>query len=96
LAEAAKRAEKRDAEHRRTVEALQEQQGDARQQIGVLQGKLAALEDAYISLQEQLKSPRATTRPSARRAPTAESRPPARRAARKAAVGKTARAKDRA
>ncbi|SAL65627.1 DNA-binding protein [Caballeronia humi] len=96
LAEATKRAEKRDAEHRRTVEALQAQQGDARQQTGVLQGKLAALEEAYISLQEQLKSPRATTRPSARRAPTAESRPPARRAARKAAVGKTARAKDRA
>jgi hypothetical protein len=90
LAEAAKRAEKRDAEHRRTVEALQEQQGDARQQTGVLQGKLAALEEAYKSLQEQLKSPRATTRPSARRAPPAESRPPARRAARKATAGKPA------
>ena len=95
LAEAAKRAEKRDAEHRRTVEALQEQQGDARHQTGVLQGKLAALEEAYKSLQEQLKSLRGTTRPSARRAPTAESRPPVRRAARKAAVGKTARAKAR-
>ncbi|SAL07766.1 ATPase [Caballeronia arationis] len=96
LAEAAKRAEKRDAEHRRTVEALQEQQGDARQQTGVLQGKLAALDAAYTSLQEQLKSLRGAARPSTRRAPTAESSPPARRAARKAAVGKTARAKRRA
>ncbi|SAL76053.1 DNA-binding protein [Caballeronia telluris] len=90
LAEAAKRAEKRDAEHRRTVEALQEQQGDARQQTGVLQGKLAALEEAYKSLQEQLKSLRATTRPSAQRAPAAESRPSARRATRKATAGKAA------
>jgi chromosome segregation ATPase len=95
LAESAKRAEKRDAEHRRTVEALQEQQGDARQQTGVLQGKLAALEEAYKSLQEQLKSLRATTRPSARRAPPAESRAPARRATRKATAGKTAGTKSR-
>jgi chromosome segregation ATPase len=95
LAEAAKRAEKRDAEHRRTVEALQEQQGDARQQTGVLQGKLAALEEAYKSLQEQLKSLRATTRSSAQRAPPAESRPPARRATRKATAGKTAGTKSR-
>ncbi|WP_061152834.1 DNA-binding protein, partial [Caballeronia arvi] len=42
LAEAAKRADKREAEHRHTVDALQEQQGDARHQTGVLQGKLAA------------------------------------------------------
>jgi hypothetical protein len=62
LAEAAKRAEKRDAEHRRTVEALQERQGDARHQTGVSQGKLAALEEAYKSLQEQSKSLRATHR----------------------------------
>jgi chromosome segregation ATPase len=95
LAEAAKRADKREAEHRRTVDALQEQQGDARHQTGVLQGKLAALEAAHKSLQEQLKSLRGTTRPSARRAPTAESSPPVRRAARKAVVGKTAKAKAR-
>jgi chromosome segregation ATPase len=95
LAETAKRAEKRDAEHRRTVEALQEQQGDARQQTGVLQGKLAALEEAYKSLQEQLKSLRGTTRSPPRRALAAETGPPVRRAARKAAGGKTARAKAR-
>jgi hypothetical protein len=51
LAEAAKRADKREAEHRRAIEALQEQQGNARHQTGVLQGKLAALEAAYKSLQ---------------------------------------------
>jgi chromosome segregation ATPase len=89
LAEASKRADKRDAEHRRTVEALQAQQGDARHQTGVLQGKLAALEAAHKSLQEQLKSPRGTTRPPARRVPTAESSPPVRRAARKAAAARS-------
>jgi DNA repair exonuclease SbcCD ATPase subunit len=95
LAEAAKRADKREAEHRRAVDALQEQQGDARHQTGVLQGKLAALEAAHKSLQAQLKSLRGTARPSARRVPAAESSPPVRRAARKATVSKTARAKAR-
>ncbi|MFM0327507.1 DNA-binding protein [Caballeronia glebae] len=95
LAEAARRADKREAEHRRTVEALQEQQGNARHQTGVLQGKLAALEAAHKSLQEQLKSLRGTTRSPARRAPKTEAGPPVRRAARKAVVGKTARAKAR-
>ena len=95
LAEAAKRADKREAEHRRTVDALQEQQGDARHQTGVLQGKLAALEAAHKSLQEQLKSLRGATRSPPRRVPQAESSPPVRRAARKAVVGKTARAKAR-
>jgi chromosome segregation ATPase len=95
LAEAAKRADKREAEYRRTVDALQEQQGDARHQTGVLQGKLAALEAAHKSLQEQLKSLRGTSRPPPRRAPKTEAGPPVRRAARKAVVGKTARAKAR-
>ncbi|SPB14663.1 ATPase [Caballeronia novacaledonica] len=95
LAEAAKRADKREAEHRRAVDALQAQQGDARHQTGVLQGKLAALEATHKSLQEQLKSLRGTTRSPARRAPAAEASPSVRRAARKTAVGKTARAKAR-
>ncbi|MDR5740154.1 DNA-binding protein [Caballeronia sp. LZ016] len=95
LTEAAKRADKREAEHRRTVDALQAQQGDARHQNGVLQGKLAALEAAHHSLQEQFKSLSTTARPTARRVSTAEAGPPARRVVRKAAVGKTARAKGR-
>jgi len=95
LAEAAKRAEKREAEHRRAVDALQAQQGDTRHQNGVLQGKLAALEAAHQSLQEQLKSLRTAARPPTRRVPAAEVSPPARRAARKAVAGKTARVKGR-
>jgi hypothetical protein len=96
LAEAAKRADKREAEHRRAVEALQEQHGDARHQTGVLQGKLAALEVAHESLQAQWKSLRATMRPAARRVPAGESSPPVRRAGRKAVVGKPAKVKSRA
>jgi chromosome segregation ATPase len=96
VAGAAKRAEQRDAEHRRTVEALQQQQGDARHQAGVWQGKLAALEAAYTSLQEQVVSLRTTPQGTPRRAPRAESASPPRRAVRKAAVGRTARAKSRA
>jgi len=92
--EAAKRAEKREAEHRRAVDALQAQQGDTRHQNGVLQGRLAALEAAHQALQEQLKSLRTAARPSTR-LPTAEAGSPARRGARKAAAGKTARVKGR-
>jgi DNA repair exonuclease SbcCD ATPase subunit len=95
LAEAGKRAEKRDAEHRRVIEALQEQQGDARHQTGVLQGKLAALEATHQSLQEQLKSLRGAARAPTRRAPTPEASAPVRRVARKAVVGKATRAKGR-
>ncbi|MEZ2354253.1 DNA-binding protein [Caballeronia sp. RCC_10] len=95
LAEAAKRAGKREADHRRTVDTLQAQQGDVRHQNGVLQGKLAALEAAHQSLHEQLKSLR-TAAQASMRAPTAEAGLPARRSARKAAAGKTARAKGRA
>ena len=46
--ETTKRAEKREAEHRRAVEALQAQLGDARHQAGVLQGRLDAVEAANV------------------------------------------------
>lgn len=95
LAEAAKRAEKREAEHRRTVDALQAQQGDMHHQNGVLQGKLAALEAAHHSAQEQLKLLRTAARSPARRVPAAEASPPTRRATSKAAAGTTARVKGR-
>ena len=102
LAEAAKRAERRDTEHRRAVDALQAQQGEARHQAGILQGKLAALETAYASLQDQLKSlrgaermtDRITARTPTPRAPQA-SKPPARRAARKAVVSQTVKVRKR-
>jgi len=92
LAEAAKRAEKREAEHRRTVDALQAQQGDTRHQNGVLQGKLAALEAAHHALQDQLKSLRTAARPSTR-VPALEAR--SGRVARKAPAVKTASVKGR-
>jgi DNA repair exonuclease SbcCD ATPase subunit len=95
LSEAAKRAEKRDDEHRRTVEALQAQQGNARHQNGIMQGKLTAIEEAYTALQEQLKSLRSASRPPTRRSAVAESGAPVRRVARKAATGKAAKAKAR-
>jgi len=62
----------------------------------VLQGKLAALEAAHESLQEQWKSLRATMRSAARRVPAGESSPPVRRAGRKVVVGKTSKVKNRA
>ncbi|GAB5097331.1 DNA-binding protein [Caballeronia sp. TF1N1] len=58
LAEAVKRADKRDVDHRRAVDVLQAQVGDGRHHAGVLQGKLAALETAHASLKDELKSMR--------------------------------------
>jgi chromosome segregation ATPase len=54
LDETTKRAERRDADHRRTVEGLQAQLGDARHQAGVLQGRLDAVQAANATLHEQL------------------------------------------
>jgi hypothetical protein len=48
------RAEKRDADHRRAIEALQAQLGDARHQAGVLQGRLEAVQATNVTLQQQL------------------------------------------
>ncbi len=52
--EATKRADRRDAEHQRAVEALQAQLGNARHQAGVLQGRLDAVQAANMTLQQQL------------------------------------------
>ncbi|MEM5440013.1 DNA-binding protein [Paraburkholderia phymatum] len=52
--ETTKRAEKRDADHRRAIEALQAQLGDARHQAGVLQGRLEAVQATNATLQQQL------------------------------------------
>jgi chromosome segregation ATPase len=54
LDEAAKRADRREAEHRRAVEALQGQLGDTRHQAGVLQGRLDAVQVENAALQNQL------------------------------------------
>ncbi|WP_087740031.1 DNA-binding protein [Paraburkholderia piptadeniae] len=52
--ETTKRADKREADHRRAVEALQAQLGDARHQAGVLQGRLDAVQATNVTLQQQL------------------------------------------
>ncbi|CAN7800331.1 DNA-binding protein [Paraburkholderia hospita] len=56
--EAAKRADRREADHRRAVEALQAQLGDARHQAGVLQGRLDAVQATNVTLQQQLAARR--------------------------------------
>ncbi|MGT2477296.1 DNA-binding protein [Paraburkholderia terrae] len=49
-----KRADRREADHHRAVEALQAQLGDARHQTGVLQGRLDAEQAANATLQAQV------------------------------------------
>jgi uncharacterized protein YhaN len=65
--ETTKRADRRDADHRRAVEALQAQLGDARHQAGVLQGRLDAVQATNVTLQQQLAA--------LRQADTHEARP---------------------
>lgn len=54
LDETTKRADGRDADHRRAVEALQAQLGDARHQAGVLQGRLDAVQAENVRLQAEM------------------------------------------
>ncbi|MFP3646175.1 DNA-binding protein [Paraburkholderia sp. SIMBA_054] len=56
--EATKRADRREAELRRAVEALQAQLGDARHQAGVLQGRLDTVQATNATLQQQLAARR--------------------------------------
>ncbi|MEX3973782.1 DNA-binding protein [Paraburkholderia caribensis] len=56
--EITKRADGREAEQRRAVEALQAQLGDARHQAGVLQGRLDAAQANNAALQQQLAARR--------------------------------------
>jgi chromosome segregation ATPase len=97
LTESVKRFDKRDADHRRAQDGLQAQLGDARQQIGMLQGKLGTLEAAYAALREELAHERHIQRTastaSRRTEPSSAGAP--RRAARKMPASKTARAKPR-
>ena len=82
--EATKRADRRDADHRRAVEALQAQLGDARHQAGVLQGRLDAVQATNVTLQQQLAAGRQADAREARpvRAKSAAARPAAPRPAR--------------
>ena len=56
--DAVKRADHREADHRRVVEALQAQLGDARHQAGMLQGRLDAVQATNAALQAQLAASR--------------------------------------
>ncbi|CAN7806450.1 DNA-binding protein [Paraburkholderia hospita] len=82
--EATKRADRRDADHRRAVEALQVQLGDARHQAGVLQGRLDAVQATNATLEQQLAAMREADTHEARpvRAKSAAARPAATRPAR--------------
>ncbi|REE07089.1 plasmid replication DNA-binding protein KfrA [Paraburkholderia sp. BL27I4N3] len=51
--DAARRAERKDADHRRAVDTLQAQLGDARHQTGVLQGRLDAAQAENTRLQTE-------------------------------------------
>jgi hypothetical protein len=66
LDEANKRADRRDAEHRRAVETLQAQLGEARHQVGVLQGRLDAVQATTATLQQQLAARHEAESPEAR------------------------------
>jgi chromosome segregation ATPase len=81
--ETTKQADQREADHRRAVETLQAQLGDARHQAGVLQGRLDAVQVMNATLQAQLaEHRRAETEQSSRgRAKTAASRSTATRPA---------------
>ncbi|MEM5461750.1 DNA-binding protein [Paraburkholderia phytofirmans] len=54
LDEAARRADRKDADHHRAIDTLQSQLGDARQQTGVLQGRLDAVQTENARLQMEL------------------------------------------
>ncbi|AUT75931.1 ATPase [Paraburkholderia hospita] len=75
--ETSKRADRREADHRRAVEALQAQLGDARHQAGVLQGRLDAVQATNATLQQQLAAMREADTHEARpvRAKSAATRP---------------------
>jgi len=87
--EITRRADRREADHHRAVEALQAQLGDARHQAGVLHGRLDAVQATNVTLQQELAA--------ARQAGAREARPvrakgaPARPAAPRPAVSRPAR-----
>nr|WP_242665842.1 DNA-binding protein [Paraburkholderia ginsengiterrae] len=54
LDEAMRRADHKDADHRRAIEAIQAQLGDARHQAGVLQGRLDAVQTENLRLQTEM------------------------------------------
>jgi len=86
--EITRRADRREADHHRAVEALQAQLGDARHQAGVLQGRLDAVQATNATLQ-QLAAVRQAGAREAR--PVRAKGAPARPAAPRPAVSRPAR-----
>jgi hypothetical protein len=54
LDEASRRADRKEAEHRRALETMQAQLGDVRHQAGVLQGRLDAVQAENVRLQAEM------------------------------------------
>ncbi|CAB3774531.1 DNA-binding protein [Paraburkholderia humisilvae] len=54
LDEAMRRADHKDADHRRAIEAIQAQLGDARHQAGMLQGRFDAVQTENLRLQTEM------------------------------------------
>jgi chromosome segregation ATPase len=54
LDDATRRADRKDDEHRRALETMQAQLGDARHQAGVLQGRLDAVQAENLRLQAEM------------------------------------------
>ena len=54
LDEATRRADRKDADHRRASETMQAQLGDARHQAGVLQGRLDAVQAENLRMQSEM------------------------------------------
>ena len=80
LDEATRRADRKEIDHRRAVETMQAQLGDARHQAGVLQGRLDAVQAENLRLQAEMMTLREAetrareTRPSAALAASAGAR----------------------
>jgi predicted nucleic acid-binding Zn-ribbon protein len=87
--EITRRADRRDADHHRAVEALQAQLGDARHQAGVLQGRLDAVQATNATLQQELAAVRQAGAREAR--PVRAKGVPARPGAPRPAVSRPAR-----
>ncbi|WP_408303036.1 hypothetical protein [Paraburkholderia sediminicola] len=54
LDEARRRTDRKEADHRRALETMQAQLGDARHQAGVLQGRLDAVQAENVRLQAEM------------------------------------------
>ncbi|GJH36324.1 hypothetical protein CBA19CS91_26225 [Paraburkholderia hospita] len=78
-----KRAERCEADHRRAVDALQAELGDARHRAGMLQGRLETIQAAHAALQSELNVVRRACVQTTKRQATSTERPAKEQAARR-------------